>query len=63
MKKIIVLNLFMNLAIGVVFVGLNGWMLGKGFEESFVVLSIVFASIYIIANSLFCYGCGNKVKQ
>jgi|GEM_PF-1449895 len=55
MKIKIFLNVFINLIIGVVFVGLSNWMLQKGFEESFVALSIAFVLIYILANGLFIY--------
>ena len=53
MRKSVLWNILLNLALAVVFVAANRWALQNQFEETFVALAIFYGFAVIVGNSLY----------
>ena len=52
-KKELLLNVALNLVLMIVFGAMNRWALQKQFEETFVMLVLIYGCVVIVVNGLF----------
>lgn len=55
MKKIVLVNVLINLGLMMVFVLLINNAFNKGLEETLIFLSIIYGVIVIMVNGIFCF--------
>ncbi len=53
MKKIVLINVLINLGLTVIFVVLNNNILKKGLEETFVSLALIYGMVVMVVNAFF----------
>lgn len=53
MKRIVGINISMNLVLMMIFVTLNKNTLKNGFEETFITLAVIYGIIVVVTNAVF----------
>lgn len=60
MKKVVLVNILLNLGLTIIFVVLNDYILKNGLEETFVSLALIYGMIVVFTNAFFVVRFGKE---